>query len=145
MKVTILGIDPGMSGGLAVLYEDGELMAVTKMPDNEYEIQDFVDEHCNLTTIAYLERVSAMPKQGVASTFKFGQSYGTLLGVIAANGLRRVLVTPTAWQTELKCRSKGDKNVTKNAARAIFPQVKVTHAIADALLIAKYGQLQQAK
>jgi hypothetical protein len=40
----------------------------------------------------------------------------------------------------MSCLTKGDKNVTKSRAQELFPEVKVTHAIADALLIAEYGR-----
>lgn len=47
-------------------------------------------------------------------------------------------VTPAKWQGALGCRSKGDKNVTKRKAQELFPEVKMTHAIADAYLLAEY-------
>jgi hypothetical protein len=49
-------------------------------------------------------------------------------------------VSPVKWQKVMGCLSKGDKNVTKAAAQRLFPDIKITHAIADALLIAEYGR-----
>jgi len=48
-------------------------------------------------------------------------------------------VTPQTWQKALRCLSRGDKNVTKSRAQGLFPNVfKITHANADALLLAHY-------
>jgi Holliday junction resolvasome RuvABC endonuclease subunit len=81
-----------------------------------------------------------MPRQGVSSTFKFGTSYGFLRGVLVALEVPFEAVTPAKWQRSMSCLTKGDKNVTKARAQELFPEVKVTHAIADALLIAEYGR-----
>ena len=40
----------------------------------------------------------------------------------------------------MKCLTKGDKNVSKRKAQELFPGLKITHKIADALVLAKYGQ-----
>ena len=80
-----------------------------------------------------------MPKQGVASVWTFAQNYGTLLGILAALKITRYHVTPYIWQKTLQCLSKGDKNITKRRAQELFPDIKITHATADALLIGKYG------
>ena len=81
-----------------------------------------------------------MPKQGVASTFKFGQSFGFLQGILIAAEIPFELVTPQKWQRYLGCRTKGDKNITKARAQELFPDIKCTHAVSDALLIAEYGR-----
>jgi len=49
-------------------------------------------------------------------------------------------VSPVKWQSALSCLTKGKKNVTKARAQQWFPKIKVTHGIADALLIAEYGR-----
>lgn len=140
----IIGIDPGISGGIAVLTDKGSTIAVTKMPVTEADIARFLRPY-RKTYIAYIERVHSMPKQGVSSTFKFGCNYGILLGTLAALKIKRVHIQPAKWQGELGCRSKGDKNVTKRKAQELFPREKVTHAIADALLIAEYGRRMENK
>jgi crossover junction endodeoxyribonuclease RuvC len=87
--------------------------------------------------LALLEQVSAMPKQGVSSTFKFGASYGLLQGLLVAHGVVWQTVTPRIWQSEMRCLTKGNKNVTKAAAQQLWPEEKITHATADALLLAE--------
>lgn len=141
----VIGIDPGQSGGIAV--NAGKLIEASKMPETERDIVDLLIEYrdnafnMGLELICYLELVHSMPKQGVSSSFKFGKSYGTLIGILAALRIPYELVTPQKWQQAMGCMSRGDKNITKQKAQALFPQVpKITHAIADALLIAGYGQ-----
>ena len=81
-----------------------------------------------------------MPKQGVSSTFKFGVGFGFLVGCLTALKIPFEFVTLQKWQKALSCQSHGDKNVTKQKAQQLFPQIKVIHANADALLIAEYGR-----
>lgn len=76
----------------------------------------------------------------MASSFRFGQSYGFLRGVLVACRVPFDQVTPAKWQRNLGCLSKGDKNVTKAKAQELWPELRITHAIADALLIAEYGR-----
>jgi len=83
-----------------------------------------------------------MPGQGVASSFKFGQGYGSLEMALTAAGIPFERVTPQKWQKALGCLTKGQKNVSKRKAQELFPTMKVTHATADALLIAEWGRRQ---
>lgn len=94
---------------------------------------------------AIIESVHSMPKQGVASSFKFGRSYGFLRGCLIASGIPFEEVTPQRWQKELGCLSKGNKNVTKARAQQLFPSLKITHATADALLLAEYARRLYAR
>lgn len=136
----IIGIDPGASGGIAFIDAGGA--QCFKMPETERDVYDLIREQLrgsssNIT--AYIEAVSAMPGNGVSSMFKFGRGYGFLRGCLIAAAVPFHEVRPQAWQKHMKCLTKGDKNVSKARAQQIFPQLKITHATADALLIARYG------
>lgn len=135
----IIGIDPGTSGAIAVV--DGIYPPQWhKLDCTEGDAKSFLLSHDLTDSFAYLELVHAMPKQGVSSVFKFGQCYGFLRGLLVGLGIPFEEVTPQKWQKAMGCLSKGDKNVTKAKAQQLFPGVKVTHAIADALLLAEYGR-----
>lgn len=111
------------------------------MPETERDLWDLVYDlrHINDGEVeACIEKVHAMPGQGVTSMFNFGMSYGALRMAVIASGIPFRDVTPQMWQKALGCRSGGDKNVTKAKAQQFFPNLKITHAIADALLIAKW-------
>lgn len=138
-----IGIDPGKSGAIASMTcarGCSPVVSFIKCSDTEHELSDFLMGASTPSTFAFIEQVSAMPRQGVSSTFKFGQSYGFLRGLLVAHRIPFETVTPAKWQGFMRCRSGGDKNVTKAAAQRLFPDVKVTHANADALLLAEYAR-----
>lgn len=147
MSKIIIGLDPGKSGGVAWFDADGRPCA-EKMPDTLSDLWDLLDlvvrhipmiDRQNEVSV-YLETVHSSPGMGVVSAFTFGQGYGALeMAVIAAN-LPLNRVRPQVWQKAMGCMTKGDKNVSKRRAQELFPSIKITHAIADSLLIARYGQ-----
>lgn len=137
-----LGIDPGGSGGMAVVDLGGQPVTTFKFDKaTERDIWDALKDHSlGEVGLAVIERVNAMPKQGVSSTFKFGVSFGFLRGLLVASGLAYELVGPVQWQNFMQCRTGGDKNISKAKAHQLFPMLKITHANADALLIAEYAR-----
>ena len=144
--MTIIGLDPGSNGGSAWI-TDGKPCA-EKMPDTLQDLWELIvsislDADIGGTGIhAYLEQVYSSPQQGVKSAFTFGNGFGHLEMALTAAGIPFTRVRPQIWQKELGCLTKGDKNITKQRAQELFPSIKVTHAIADALIIAKYGTQQ---
>lgn len=136
--INVLGIDPGLSGGLAIC-RDG-IVEAYKMPETERDVFDLMESWAFDNPVVYLEAVHSMPGQGVASSFKFGRGYGFLRGVITALHYPLHDVSPQKWQKALGCLSHGDKNRTKAMAQQLFPGLRITHATADALLIMEYGR-----
>jgi Holliday junction resolvasome RuvABC endonuclease subunit len=133
-----IGIDPGLSGGIAIIQQGLEAMA-WKMPPTERDIADLLLSISKMDVhLCFIESVHSLPRQGVASTFKFGRSYGFLRGLLVAFKIPFDEVSPLKWQRAMGCLSHGNKNVTKAKAQQLFPQLTVTHATADALLIAEY-------
>lgn len=134
-----LGIDPGVGGGIAVLGADGAVVAALKMPATERDILDVFRLYSE-DARAMLEFVRASPQMGSVSIFSFGRGYGALrMGLVAAC-VPFDEVTPQKWQAAMGCRTGGDKNISKRRAQELFPGVPITHARADALLIAEYGR-----
>lgn len=132
-----LGIDPGANGAAVVLRPN--LVNVCRFDKaTEADIVEWFTQCVYLMEFAYIERVASSPQMGVVSSFKFGQSYGFLRGLLLANKIPFEEVTPQKWQRAMGCLSKGDKNVTKARAQQLFPKEKITHGNADALLIAEY-------
>lgn len=137
-----IGIDPGVSGGIAILWvgpPGAPIPRAVPMPTTDADLLDFLTQAVLVESArAVLERVSSSPQMGVVSAFTFGKSYGGLKMALAAVRIPYDEVTPQKWQQVMGCLTKGDKNVSKRRAQQLFPQVKVTHAIADALLLAEY-------
>lgn len=146
----VIGIDPGKSGGLAVI--DPTYCSIFAMKKTEREVADWLREagrHPH--RFAYIEKVGAMPGQGVTSMFSFGQSYGFLRGCLISLGIPFEEVTPAKWQREFSLlKKKGETNTQKKnrhkaKAQQLFPGLKITHATADALLIMEWGRRQRCK
>jgi hypothetical protein len=144
MSKTIIGIDPGKSGGIAWI-TDGK-PCVEKMPDTLQDLWELIvsismNAGIGGTDIhAYIEQVHSSPQMGVKSAFTFGNGFGHLEMALTAAGIPFTRIRPQVWQKKLGCMTKGNKNITKQKAQELFPGIKVTHAIADALLIATYGK-----
>ena len=121
-----MGIDPGQSGGIAVISEIGEAW-LERMPQTERDTSDAVTMWTNQDNVgtsiqALIERVHSMPKQGVSSTFKFGQNYGFLRACLIGARIPFQEITAAQWQGKLRCRTGGKKNVTKQLAQQ-FPEL----------------------
>ena len=150
----VLGIDPGLSGALALLDTVSMELTVWDMPVvevlrnrvnkrevNPAGVADLIAgngiEHC------YIERVGAMPNQGVTSVFSFGRSAGILEGILAAYEIPYTLVTPQAWQKAAGVRD--GKDASRLRAAQLFPSSSTLFARkkddgrADAALIAWYA------
>lgn len=138
-KLGVMGIDPGKTGGISIVYDVGDA-EVHKMPATIPDVVDLIISLKHKASICVLEKVHAMPKQGVTSVFTFGTGFGVLQAALAAAKIPVMLVSPAKWQMALGCKSGGKKNVTKAAAQRLFPDIKMTHALADALLIGEYGR-----
>ena len=142
--ITIIGIDPGVNGAISI-FESG-IHHVFKMPETLTETADLIHKFSNsLKCAAYIEQVHSMPGQGVSSTFRFGQSYGELRGVVSALQIPFYQVTPQAWQKYLQCpkaEKKDKKRVNKQRAQELFPKLskQITNQTADSLLICEYGR-----
>ncbi len=138
MRATYMGIDPGKSGGIAFV-TDGLGPEAYKMPETEHDIWHLIGIY-KQAAHAVIENVHSMPGQGVSSTFTFGKSFGGLLMALTAAEIPYTVVSPGVWQKKMGCLSKGDKNVTKRRAQQLFPSTQITHATADALLLAEYAR-----
>jgi crossover junction endodeoxyribonuclease RuvC len=145
-QITI-GIDVGANGAIAWIDERGK-SCVEKMPDTLQDLWELVVSISlnagtgGLGVRAYLEAVSSSPQMGVVSSFSFGRGYGNLEMALTAAGIPFERVRPQVWQKAMGCMTKGNKNISKQRAQELFPDKKIIHATADALLIALYGTKQ---
>jgi crossover junction endodeoxyribonuclease RuvC len=152
-----IGIDPGKNGGIAVIndkfpkpvnitvykYSDDDLIDVIDVCTKGSSIAVHRDEEIKCV----LEKVNAMPGQGVVSMFNFGQNFGFIQGVLKAYEIPFELVPPQKWKKEFSVTS--DKNTSIEVAKRLFPGVnlkatekcKKDHdGMAEALLMAEYAR-----
>jgi hypothetical protein len=147
-----LGIDPGKSGGFAMIPEEGE-PSLYKMPETVSGIWQLVHFlHREGIKIAVIERVHSMPGNGGKAMFTFGQNYGYLLMALTAAEIPFRDVTPQAWikSYHMKKQKTETKSQWKRRLRGVAEQrwpsavKKITNATADALLIAGYANDQHS-
>jgi crossover junction endodeoxyribonuclease RuvC len=149
----IIGIDPGLDGGLAIISGSHiELLETIPTEPKGGFIKRRVDAQklSNIlrvfpNAVCYLEGVASRPGQGVASVFSFGDTYGCIRGVLGALNIPTYTVAPQTWKKELKISSKED---SLKASQDLFLNLKFRkkdHNIAEALLIAYYGQEERKK
>jgi crossover junction endodeoxyribonuclease RuvC len=147
----VCGIDPGLNGAIAFM--EGDEITTHVMPT----IENSIDIHalCELlierkVTLCVLEKVGAMPKQGVTSMFNFGKTCGLIEGALAAYRIPYQLVAPQTWQKLLLKDVKGvePKARALMACKRLYPSLnllatarsRVPHdGIVDSVLIAKYA------
>lgn len=123
----IVGVDPGAKGAFGFVDErTGELLDVVDMPTITADGKTRVAAQAialliaaNKPTHAYVERVGAMPKQGVSSTFVFGQAVGAVDGVLAALGVPVTYVTAAQWKREMRVTK--DKGSSRRRAMELAP------------------------
>lgn len=148
--MTRIGIDPGFSGAIAIL--DGAAIEIHDMPVFPARSGKTEINHHGLLDLlrsvepgtVWLEKVSAMPGQGVSSMFRFGQGYGAIEMAVAASGHVLRYVTPQQWKKHF-----GLIGAAKDASRAVACQRlpgaahlfarKKDGGRADAALIGLYG------
>lgn len=92
-----LGIDPGKSGAWAILDEDEKIVASSLFSDLSSVKRVIMD----MKLFAVLEKVHAMPRQGVVSGFTFAENYGAWQGFLEALGIPFVLIAPERWQSDI--------------------------------------------
>lgn len=157
----IMGIDPGTSGGYAIIDMDGRMVAAGAMPTVKHTkglrldgptFNDVVRQH--QPTIAYVEQVHSRPRQ--QGQFVFGMTTGMIHGVLHANSVQVVEVPPQTWKGAYNIKRTGDmhksdtKDIARETAARMFPEVmhlfarKKDDGIAEAALIAGYALFQAA-
>ncbi|WP_370609501.1 crossover junction endodeoxyribonuclease RuvC [Citrobacter portucalensis] len=147
----VLGIDPGCSGALVLVTEQGGYIDHLAMPTIKVGTKSRVNGAAVAAwvrqygiTHAYLEQVGAMPGQGTASMFTFGHAAGVAEGILQGLNIPYTLVTPQAWKKSAGLIGS-DKDAARSRAIQLYPELRVLdakakgQAIADALLIARFG------
>ena len=150
-----IGIDPGLSGAIVILKNDVPMLQY-RMPTMKTGSANRVNASALAAIIrpytyaddevkAYVELVSSMPGQGVASMFSFGHSAGVLQGVLGAFQIPVTMVTPLHWKKRAGLVGK-DKDASRTLAIQMWPSWReldkkgVGQAYADAAFIALYGE-----
>ena len=159
MNSTIIGCDPGIRGGLAVLkahHPDCHSAAISltlhRMPTMKGRGTRRVVDPAALRQIIrptgatelVIEDVHSMPTDGVVQAFQFGENTGVVKGVAAGCGLTISEVSPQTWKRVFGLTS--DKGASIHRAGRLcpsaIPAMGVHDGLAEAFLIALWGVLR---
>lgn len=156
--MTIIGIDPGLDGGLAAIAADGIQLSTMPVFDagkrryiDEPRVMNWLIDHAIRNARVFIESVHAMPHQGVVSTFTFGTGWGQVRGICAGLGISYELVRPQEWQrVMLAGQPEGSEYLVASRLwphaewRASERSKKPHDGLVDAALIAEYGRRRSA-
>ena len=130
----IIGIDPGLSGGIAIL-DDLKIFDIYDMPImsegkknknqlNSAQLVNIIKKNIisNGDTFLIVEQVSAMPGQGVTSMFNFGQTFGSIKGICAALNLPIFFVRPAKWKKHFDLINSS-KDASRTKVIEMYPSI----------------------
>lgn len=156
----VCGIDPGLSGGIAFISDAGFLRGVRmplivdkysaakkKIVDGTALYELLID---SAPSVIVVERVHAMPGQGVSSMFRFGQAFGQALALATVSAIEVVQVTPQTWKKHFGLKGS-NKSDSLRVAADIFKTTgllwgcKADNGIAEAALMARWYLDQMLK
>ena len=149
-----IGIDPGKDGAIAIIPENDMYLNDIKIyhfEDDYIQIIKEIHNHCS-QCICYMERVHALPGNGVKQAFAFGENYGYIRGILESFLIPYQTVPPQTWKKEFSLDS--DKQHSIQCAKQLFPGVdlkrtqrcKTEHdGKAEALLLAEYARRKYAR
>lgn len=136
------GIDPGKQGAIGCIDEHGSYRCVVDMLTEPRDLFEYLSqEKAPLTeTRVVVEKQGSMPGQGVSSSFQTGYGFGTIVGVLAATGLRYELVAPGTWKRAMGLSSEKEKS--RQMARALWAEAPLSRVKdegrCEALLLAEF-------
>ena len=151
----IIGIDPGLSGAIAVL-DNNKVLNIFDIPvmsegkKNKRQLNSALlvsllkqNISKNEEIAVVVEQVNAMPGQGVTSMFNFGQSFGVLKGIFSAMQIPMDFISPVKWKKHYNLINT-QKDSSRTKAIEFFPHIssqlsrKKDANKADAILIASF-------
>ena len=151
----IIGIDPGLSGAIAIL-ENYKVLNIFDMPvmsegkKNKRQLNSALLVNLLKQNIAsdedvaiVVEQVNAMPGQGVTSMFNFGQTFGAIKGICAALEFPIFFVRPSKWKKHFELINSS-KDASRTKAIEMYPSIsnqlskKKDVNKSDAILIARF-------
>ena len=149
----IFGIDPGLTGAIALWDSEAGGATVWDMPVvakamDVHVLHDLLHRGQGKHSLAMVERQQAMPGQGVSSTFRAGGNYASVLTTLTLTGIPFTLVSPARWKRAMGLNQ--DKEASRAMALQLFPYLadklsrKKDEGRAEALLLMEYGRREHS-
>jgi crossover junction endodeoxyribonuclease RuvC len=152
----VIGIDPGVATSALAALGGSSVISLVDLPVHMIPARgrglraelDGPALHIMLAELGpvahvFIESIGPMPKQGIASTWRFAEAYGTIKAIVMTMGFPVTLVSPKTWQRFHGIGRTGDE--ARRRAGQLYPDA--TSALArkrdshraDAVLLAAYG------
>lgn len=147
MEKLIIGIDPGLNGAICRIMDN--LISFHAMPiftvgkKKEIDLTSLAAilspaENCAYVMVA-IEKVHSMPKQGVASSFKFGKGYDSILGILAAHKMPYIEIAPQTWKKAML------PDMAKGKESAVYRALQINPGLFDGPHLNKIQKIAQAE
>ncbi|PIN17475.1 hypothetical protein CDL12_09876 [Handroanthus impetiginosus] len=156
----VLGVDPDISGALAVLKPDNSAevfdsphvkVLVGKRARKRLDVKSIIKLLQNVDapigTTVYIEQSIPYPQDGKQGWWSGGFGYGLWIGILVASGYSVVPIPSLLWKNGFKLAgNRSSKDDSRELASTLFPSMssllkrKKDHGRAEALLIAAYGK-----
>jgi crossover junction endodeoxyribonuclease RuvC len=157
--MVFLGLDPGITGAVALIDDHGTLLDARDLPSSSVTLSSgrvrrrieplelhrmLLDMIGGRTVTGVMEGVSASPQMGVTSAFSFGHTAGVIEAVAmqACQG-NVITVSPNVWKRAMgvpACKATTMAEATQRWGDARWLR-KGDHGRAEAALLAEYGRL----
>ncbi len=149
------GVDPGLTGAVAIVDATGALVAVQDVPTlrlrvargtrHDYDVPGMcalLAPYAGASLHVIIEAAQAMPGQGTRSMFTIGYGFGLWLGILVALAMPYTTVRPVVWKKAFGLGK--DKEQARLRAMQLFPSAdlrrKRDHGRAEALLLVMWGR-----
>jgi crossover junction endodeoxyribonuclease RuvC len=144
-----IGIDPGSKSGAFAIIGWSKIPLVFPWDNDDFKNKMYTISEVQEQegAIAVVEKVGAMPKQGLSSTWVFAENFGYIQGVLHALSIPFQLVPPRVWKKSFSLTS--DKAKSIEVCHRLFPNVSLKRTdkshkddnnLAEALLMAEYAR-----
>ena len=151
-RLTVLGIDPGLSGALAFFHPADNAVICYDMP----RVQNEIDAHAlaaiitkQSPTVAIIEQVGPMPRDGVRQAWRFSAANAVVKTVCALLNVPMSFVSASMWKKEMRLPGGPEgKEKSRLMALQLFPKSAVLFARkedagrAEAALIARFAAMK---
>lgn len=142
----LITIDPGIGGGMAAFVR-GDL--ITAAFTTEGDACQWLRQFDPATATAWIEEVHSSPQMGVRSAFTFGRNFGFWLGALGALQIPVRMVKPQVWQRGIagvgRLQGPERKSALRAEAQRRFPHLRITQAVADAILMNDWARSQMTQ
>jgi len=147
-----IAIDPGLTGAIAAVDSDAELVLCADLPvirngklawiDGPELVSRLIEARQGRPAQILVERSQSMPGQGVSSTFTIGVVLGSILAACQYIAMPLHLIPAATWKRALGLSR--DKGASLDKARLWYPTADLDrvkdHNRAEAILLAEYGR-----